>query len=202
MQRKKQPKPFLDPVKVNLVLLGLVIISLIILFTINVHGAQHSRDEARSQLVSEQYRARHLKAHGDPVSEGHFDLVRNDQQLQSQYSKLAKQIFGGYRKPSQYSNNRATIVKFFGTTGYQQLKNQIEVNTKGQMQLAPTKNDGVQVAFANYDSVKQTVDVSIYVKYEAGSQHRIDYISTTYSFKQHRANFGTTQMATVGDDQQ
>lgn len=130
--RKIRPKNYLDPLKVNIVLLGLVIISVIALLSLSVGKAKSNYLAAQRQLSSLHYKSSHLKPEGDRISNGKFSLTAHEEQLSNQYTKLATDIFGGFRNTKDFYRQKSNIVKCFGETGYSQIKSHVIATSKGK----------------------------------------------------------------------
>ena len=202
MQRKRRPGSLIDPLKVILGLLGILILSMIILLTINVNKARATYTSAQQSLKVEQRKLKNVKAHGNLITTGKFDLTKHEQTLSHQYGDLTAQLYGGLKHPQDLTKQRAKVVKYFGQNGYNQIKDQIIGNNNGKHMIVPNKNSQVSVTFSNYDPAKNCIDVTVFTKYDTQYGKRITYINTTYSFKDSKATYGSAQMATVnkGDE--
>lgn len=197
MQRKRRPGSLIDPLKVILGLLGILILSVIILLTINVNKDRTTYTTAQQSLKIERHKLKNIKAHGNLITTGKFDLTKHEQVLSHQYSSLTAQVYGGLKHPQDLIKQRSKLIKYFGQTGYSQIKSQVIGNNNGKRVIIPTKNSQVSVTFSNYDPAKNCVDVTVFTKYDTQYGKRITYINTTYSFKESRAIYGSAQMATV-----
>ena len=198
--RKKRPRQLLDPIKVNLILLGLVIVSGIAVVSLSINNPQQQYYKAQQQLIKLENKADHLNPEGDRITTGKFDLTGHEKALSKEYTSLTQNIFGDMKSPRDFSRQKEKIVKYFGPTGYDQIKDHVVAMSKGKHVMVPTKNNQVNVTFSNYDPQKNTVDVTIYTLYDSDTGQREDYIKTTYSFAENKATFGSARMSVISKD--
>lgn len=202
--RKHLKKHYLDPRKLIFILGALAVLSLIGCIVTNVGSAKQDYLTQKAKVVKLENKKNHLTAHGDAIVEGRFDLYSHEKQLAHRYQDLTAKAYGNSSSLKDFNALKPDLIRYFGNGGYQQIKEQVVTVDGGKTKLLPSKNEEVQVTFSNYNSANQTVDVTIYTRYDTnnfGQQNKdqaapqsIAYITTTYNF--HTGDVSDTSIQT------
>lgn len=205
---KNGTKSKLDPTKVLLFLIGLLILSILACLVVNVGNARKNYYTQKAELASLHDKQHNLKAVGDKITEGKFNLVANEQELEKNYQELIQTAYGNCHSIKDLQNLKPQIIKYLGQSGYQQVHEQIVTTSAGKQVLIPSNNEEVHVGFSNYDSSNNTIDVTVCSIYNAKSYgvqgnndkttKTIIYINTVYNFATKSANQTSIQTASLG----
>lgn len=203
-KKQRNAKHYLEPSRLILGLIFFLVVSIIAMILMNPFPSHEDALNAQQNVTKLRNKKNNLKPQEDVITSGKFNLISHEKALNNQYTKLIQSVYGGFSKPSQVTKNKDILVKYFGTGGYRQIKEQTIAYSSGKKYLMPTKNQKVIVSFSDYNSSKQTINVIIYTEFDIKNASQgskatkgLTYINTTYNFKSKTANETSIQTAAI-----
>ncbi len=140
-----------------------------------------------------------IKPKKNIITRGEFDLTKHQQKLSKAYVTLLKYAYGTTKKPSDLTKHSDLFVKYFGNSGYSQIKdNSFDSN---HSPLAK-QTIATRIAFSDFDIANMTETITayttFYLTHKREHQSRgVVYLTCLYNYRDHTASNTDLQFSTL-----